>query len=125
MIRVLIVDDHAVVRRGLRAVLAHHADIDVVADAASGEEAVELTTALEPDVILMDISMPGVNGLEATRQIVSKSPGSRVLVLTSSARQEHIVGALEAGATGYILKDAAPDDLLFRIRSLVERYGER
>jgi DNA-binding NarL/FixJ family response regulator len=120
MIRVLIVDDHAVVRRGLEQLLASAADLDVVGSASDGEEAVLLASERAPDVILMDLSMPLLDGIEATRRIVAARPDVHVIVLTSFDDQRRILDALGAGATGYLLKDAEPDDVLGAIRTAVE-----
>jgi DNA-binding NarL/FixJ family response regulator len=117
MISVLIVDDHAVVRRGLETLLATAPDIDVVATAADGATAIDLAAQHAPDVVLMDLSMPGVGGIEATRAIVAASPDVHVVVLTSFADQQPVLDALEAGAVGYLLKDADPDDVLSGIRA--------
>jgi DNA-binding NarL/FixJ family response regulator len=117
MIRVLVVDDHAVVRRGLESLLATADDIAVVGTAADGSEAITLAAQHLPDVVLMDLSMPGIGGVEATRQIVAASPAVHVVVLTSFAEQQHVLAALEAGAVGYLLKDADPDDVLAGVRA--------
>jgi DNA-binding NarL/FixJ family response regulator len=117
MIRVLLADDHAVVRAGLELLLETTDDIDVVATAADGEAAVALTTEHRPDVVLMDLSMPGLDGIEATRRIVADDADAQIVVLTSLSDRERIVAALEAGATGYLLKDAEPDELIRGIRA--------
>jgi DNA-binding NarL/FixJ family response regulator len=120
MIRVLIVDDHAVVRRGLEQLIASAADLELVGAAADGEDAVRLAEQFTPDVVLMDLSMPVLDGVEATRRIVAASPGVHVVVLTSFDDQRRILDALGAGATGYLLKDAEPDEVLAAIRTAVE-----
>ncbi len=120
-IRVVLVDDHAVIRAGLAQLLHAVGDIDVVGQAADGAQAVQVTRETRPDVVLMDLQMPGVDGVEATRQIVAEGL-SDVLILTSFSDSERIFGALEAGAVGYLLKDADPDDVLNGIRSV--RRGE-
>jgi DNA-binding NarL/FixJ family response regulator len=112
LIRVLVVDDHGVVRAGLAELLGAGDGIEVVGTAATGEEGVELAAAEVPDVVLMDLSMPGMGGVEATRRIVGDNPGVRVVVLTSLSARERILDALDAGAIGYLLKDAGPDELL-------------
>jgi DNA-binding NarL/FixJ family response regulator len=117
MIRVLIVDDHAVVRRGLEQFLGSEPDIDVVATAPDGEEAVRAAADAEPDVVLMDLSMPVLDGVEATRRIVAATPGIAVVVLTSFSDRDRIMDALEAGATGYILKDADPTEVVAAVRA--------
>ncbi len=117
MIRVLICDDHGVVRAGLTELLATFAGIEAVGAAAGGEEAVALAAERAPDVVLMDLEMPGVDGIEATRRIVAAAPGARVVVLTSFSDRERILRALDAGAVGYLLKDAEPDELAWGIRA--------
>lgn len=115
--RVLLVDDHALVRQGLRAVLGTTTDCEVVGEAATGEEAVALAPALRPDVVVMDLSMPGAGGVEATRRLRTAMPDVRVLVLTTFSDDERVRAALTAGATGYLLKDAAPEDVVAAVRS--------
>jgi DNA-binding NarL/FixJ family response regulator len=117
MIRVLLADDHAMVRTGLSALLAAAADVEVVAAAANGREAVELGERLRPDVVLMDLVMPVLDGVGATRELVACCPETRVVVLTSFSDRERILEALDAGAIGYLLKDAEPDELLRGIRA--------
>lgn len=112
MIRILIVDDHGVVRRGLEQLLDSHPDMTVVGAAADGEQAIAMAAELSPDVILMDLSMPVLDGVQATKQITAQSPDVHVVVLTSFADQRRILDALAAGAAGYILKDADPDELV-------------
>ena len=104
-IRVLLVDDHPVVRVGLRGMLDMSDDLHVIGEAASGDEALTLTATLSPDVVLMDLRMPGVDGAEATERIAARFPGVRVLVLTTYDTDEDILRAIEAGAAGYLLKD--------------------
>jgi NarL family two-component system response regulator LiaR len=117
-IRVLLTDDHAIVRKGIRALLATERDIQVVGEASDGEEAVAQAQALQPDVILMDLVMPKVDGIEATRQITAKQPGAHILVLTSFAADDKVFPAIKAGALGYLLKDSSPDELLRAIRQV-------
>jgi len=117
-IRVVLVDDHAVIRAGLAQLIATAEDIEVVGQAADGAEAVEQARALTPDVVLMDLQMPGVDGVSATREIVSAGLGVDVLVLTSYSDNERILDALDAGAVGYLLKDADPDDVLAGVRAV-------
>ncbi|WP_102028839.1 response regulator [Salirhabdus sp. Marseille-P4669] len=119
MVRVLIADDHHVVRRGLVFFLKTQADIEMVGEASNGVEAIELAEKLMPDVILMDIMMPELNGIEATKVIVKKFPQIKVLVLTSFSDQDHVIPALEAGATGYQLKDVQPDELVRSIKEVM------
>ncbi len=116
MIRVILVDDHHMVRMGLKAYLSTLPDIQVVGEAGTGEEAVRLAAELSPDVILMDLLMPGMDGVEATRQVKQISPHTQVIVLTSYHEDEHIFPAIRAGALSYVLKDIDPDDLANAIR---------
>ena len=117
MIRVVVADDHGVVRAGLEQLLATAADIEVVGVAADGAEAVALVAAHAPDLVLMDLAMPGVDGVEATRRISAAHPEVQVVVLTSFSDQQRIVDALDAGAAGYVLKHADPDELLDAVRA--------
>ncbi len=117
-IRVLIVDDHTIVRKGIRALLAEIVDMEVVGEAADGQEAIVQADRLRPDVILMDLAMPRMDGIEATRQIKVRQPESRVLVMTSFATDEKVLPAIKAGAQGYLLKESAPDDLVQAIRQI-------
>jgi DNA-binding NarL/FixJ family response regulator len=116
-IRVLLVDDHPTVRAGLESVLGAEPDVDVVGVAADGAEAIELAVRLTPDVVLMDLAMPRVDGIEATRQLAGVCPDVRVLALTSFADRERILAALDAGAIGYLLKDTDPEELLAAVRA--------
>lgn len=116
-IRVLLADDHQLVRAGLEQLLATAPDMDVVATAVDGAEAVRLAEDTDPHVVLMDLVMPGVGGVEATRRIVERCPGAAVVVLTSFSDQERILDALDAGAIGYLLKDVEPAQLLAGVRS--------
>ena len=115
-IRILLVDDHPVIRAGLRAMLDQQPDLEVVAEAADGQSAVTQARTSEPDVVLMDIQMPGVDGIEATRQIAALEPAPKVLILTTYDTDGDILPAIENGATGYLLKDTPPDDLYHAIR---------
>jgi DNA-binding NarL/FixJ family response regulator len=116
-IRVLIVDDHAIVRRGLRGLLQIVDDMEVVGDAADGEQAVRLAEAHEPDVILMDLVMPVKDGLSATREIKARHPATEIVALTSFIEEDKVVAALEAGAAGYLLKDADERAVIEAIRA--------
>lgn len=118
MIRVLIVDDHAIVRKGIRALLSESGGFEIVGEAADGQEAVVAAAESQPDVILMDILMPGMDGIEATRRITSQRPGARILVLTSFAADNKLFPAIKAGALGYLLKDSSPEDLMRAIRQV-------
>ncbi len=111
-IRVLITDDHSIVRRGIKALLATEPDIEVVGEASDGLEAVSLAEKLTPDVILMDMVMPRMDGIEAIRNIVAQRPNVRILVLTSFAADEKVFPAIKAGALGYLLKDSSPEELV-------------
>jgi DNA-binding NarL/FixJ family response regulator len=117
MTTVLLADDHRLVRAGLVRLLATASDIDVVGEAADGRQAVEQSRTLTPDVILMDLSMPVLDGIEATRQILAEQPNIRIVALTSFADHPKVADMLEAGAVGYLLKDCEPADLLSAIRS--------
>jgi NarL family two-component system response regulator LiaR len=117
-IRVLIVDDHTIVRKGIRALLTEIAGIEVVGEAADGQEAVAQANSLCPDVILMDLAMPQMDGIEATRQIKTSQPESRILVMTSFATDDKVLPAIKAGALGYLLKESAPEDLVQAIHQI-------
>ena len=117
MIRVLIAEDHGVVRAGLEGLLAHAPDIEPAGVAANGEEAVAMATELNPDVVLMDLSMPVMDGIEATRAVLAERPETHVVILTSFSDRERIIAALDAGAIGYLLKDAEPDELVRAVRA--------
>jgi len=117
-IRVLIVDDHGIVRKGIRALLAEIQDLEVVGEASDGQEAIDQADALSPDVVLMDLVMPGVDGIQATRQITDREPHPHVLVLTSFASDDKVFPAIKAGALGYLLKDSEPSDLVDAIRQV-------
>ena len=116
-IRVMLVDDHTVVRSGLSAFLLAYEDLELVGEASGGEEAVQLCDKLNPDVILMDLVMPGMDGAAATRAIRKKCPNIQVIALTSFKEQELVQGALQAGAIGYLLKNVSAEDLANAIRS--------
>jgi DNA-binding NarL/FixJ family response regulator len=117
-LRVVLVDDHAILREGLRVLIAAQTDMEVVGEAADGQSAVKVVEALRPDVIVMDISMPHLSGTDATRQIQSRFPAARVLVLTAHEDSVYIQLLLEAGASGYLLKRAAAADLIRAIRAV-------
>ena len=116
-IRVLLVDDHAVVREGLRNFLALQDGLEIVGEASDGNEAIEQAQRLEPDVILMDLVMPGLDGIGAMRQLRTRTPASRVIVLTSFLEDERVLPAIQAGAAGYLLKNVAPAELARAIRA--------
>jgi len=117
-IRVLVADDHAIVRKGICALLATEPRIKVVGEAHDGNDAIAAAQRRQPDVILMDLVMPGVDGLEATRRLASCQPQARILVLTSFAGDDKIFPAIKAGALGYLLKDSGPEDLVHAIRQV-------
>jgi DNA-binding NarL/FixJ family response regulator len=120
MIRLLIADDHPIVRDGLSGMFAAEPEFEVVGEAGDGAEAIRLTEALRPDVILMDLQMPGVNGLAAITELAQRGSGAKVLVLTTYDTDGYVVPAIEAGATGYLLKDAPRDELLRAVRAAAE-----
>jgi NarL family two-component system response regulator LiaR len=117
-IRVLIADDHAIVRKGVRALLSEAGGFEIVAEAGDGQEAVLRAEETHPDVILMDLLMPVMDGIEATRRITRQRPGAHILVLTSFAADNKVFPAIKAGATGYLLKDSSPDELVRAIRQV-------
>ncbi len=117
-IRVLIVDDHTIVRKGIRALLAEIEGMEVVGEADNGQEAVAQAETLHPDVILMDLAMPTMDGIEATRQIKTSQPESRILIMTSFAADDKVFPAIKAGALGYLLKESTPEDLVQAIRQI-------
>lgn len=122
-IRVLVCDDHLIVREGLSRVLDGSEGIVVVGLATDGEEGVTEAIRLLPDVVLMDLQMPRLDGVEATRRIVEAVPNATVLVLTSFSDREHVLGAIDAGAAGYVLKDAEPAELIRAVQSAAEGYA--
>jgi len=117
-VRVLLADDHTIVREGVRALLAEHRDVEVVGEAADGVEAVEKARSLQPDVVIMDLLMPRMSGLEATRAIRQQLADVEVLVLTMYESDEHFFEVLQAGASGYLLKGATSADLVAALRAL-------
>jgi DNA-binding NarL/FixJ family response regulator len=119
MIRVLLADDHSLVRAGIRSLLGAMAEVQVVGEASSGEEALELVGREQPDVVLMDIAMKGITGLEAAVRMRERHPGVRVVILSMHAGEEYVLQALRAGAAGYLLKDAATGELELALRSVM------
>jgi len=122
-IRILLVDDHALVRDGLRMILDAVGDMDVVGEACEGREALAQAEALNPDVILMDISMPELNGIEATRVICERLPAARVIILTMHHTKEHVFRAMQAGAMAYLLKESAGDCIVKAIRTVMKGHN--
>ncbi|WP_377891249.1 response regulator [Alkalihalobacillus sp. R86527] len=116
-IKLLLADDHLMVRKGLRLFLQTQKDIEIVGEASTGQEAVNLAAELKPDVILMDLIMPEMDGIEATKQVKQNLPRTKIIILTSFGDQEHVLPAIRAGAEGYQLKDIDPDELIFTIRA--------
>src|SRR5690348_16436036 len=117
-LRILIADDHPLFRKGMRTLLTTTSDIEVVGEATTGQEAIEFAETLQPDVILMDLQMPGINGIEATRQVLHDSPHIRILVVTLFEDDASVFTALRAGARGYILKDAQEEEIVRAIRAV-------
>jgi len=118
MIRVLLVDDQSLLRMGFRLILEAESDIEVVGEAANGTSGVSMASALHPDVVLMDVRMPGMDGIQATASIVAADPASKVLILTTFDLDQYVFAGLKAGASGFLLKDAPPADLLTAIRTV-------
>jgi len=116
--RILLVDDHEVVRLGLKALLDHHAQFEVVGEASTAKEALEQVARLHPDIVLMDIRLPGTSGIEACEEVVRQHPETRVVMLTSYAEDEMLFSAIRAGASGYILKQIAGEDLMRALESV-------
>lgn len=117
-VRVLVADDHRIVRDGIRALLEQHPDMDLVAEAKDGRDAVRLTKEFSPHVLVMDLSMPDLNGMEATRQVLKESPDVRVLALSMHTDKRFIIGMLDAGASGYLQKDCAFEELVTAVRAV-------
>ena len=120
MIRILLVDDHRLVQAGLQRLLEKAEDLEVIAVADDGEQGVALASHTKPDVVLMDLSMPGIGGIEATRRIVESDPHIKVVVLTALSDRDRILDALDAGAVGYLLKDVEPEELVQSLRATVK-----
>jgi DNA-binding NarL/FixJ family response regulator len=116
MVRILIADDHALIRQAVRVVVEQEPDLEIVAEAADGQEAVSRASETQPDIVLMDLTMPVCNGFDATSQVLACSPQSRVIIFSASNQEEDALQALQKGAMGYITKDAGPEDLLTAIR---------
>lgn len=123
MVRVLVVDDHEIIRTGFRMILESEDDLEVVGDAADGEIAIARAVELRPDVVLMDVQMPRLDGVEATRRIVEQVPGCRVVILTTFDDDDYVFAALRAGASGFLLKNAPPEDLVSAIRVVAQGHS--
>ncbi len=117
-VRILVADDHAIIRRGLRALLAHDPEFEIVAEACDGQEAVELAERVRPQVAILDISMPKLNGLEAARRILSKLPETQIILLTVHADESYLFGALKSGARGYVLKSSAEFEIVEAVHAV-------
>lgn len=116
MIRILIVDDHKIVREGLRILLGEEPGFEIVGEASQGAEAIEKARTLSPDVILLDLVLPDLDGIAVTRQVLAQNPRARILLLTSFAEDQNVIGAMQAGAAGYMLKDVLRDDLVSALK---------
>ena len=116
--RILLVDDHAVVRQGFKMILGAQSDMEIVGEAANGREAVELAAQLKPDIVVMDVAMPELNGIEATRRVIASDPHTRVIALSMHKDSVYVREILRAGARGYLLKDSGADDLVKAIRAV-------
>lgn len=123
MIRILLADDHAMVRQGFRMILSAQPDMEIIGEAGNGKEAVEMTEKLLPDVIVMDVAMPELNGIEATRKIIAALPRSRILALSMHKDSVYVREILRAGARGYLLKDSIDSDLLAAVRAVAKGEG--
>jgi two-component system, NarL family, response regulator NreC len=123
MIRILLADDHALVRHGFRMILAAQPDMEIAGEAGNGREAVELAERLKPDVVVMDVTMPELNGIEATRRLIELSPRTRVLALSMHKDNVYVREILRAGARGYLLKDSADADLIAAVRAVAKGEG--
>ena len=119
-IRIVVADDHAILRDGIRSLLSAHGDMEVVGEAADGNEAIQKVSELNPDVTIMDIDMPGLDGIEATRRILKMNPKARVLILTQYSSREYIISAIKAGAAAYLPKQTMGSELVSAIRSVCQ-----
>src|SRR5919109_4787762 len=123
MIRILLADDHAMVRKGFRLILETQPDMEIVGEAGNGREAVDLAESLRPDVVVMDVAMPELNGIEATRRLASSAPHTRVLALSMHKDSVYVREILRAGARGYLLKDSVDSDLIAAVRAVARGEG--
>lgn len=119
-IRILLAEDHTVMREGLRGLISRQADMEVIGEAENGEQAIELARQVKPDVIIMDVRMRGIDGIEATRQIKAEMPGVKVIVLSAYDNREYIIGMAKAGISGYLLKDCAFEELVGAVRTVLQ-----
>ena len=120
VVRILLADDHTVMRAGLRLLLERHENFEVVGEAADGREAVEIATEQKPDVVVMDVAMPHLNGVEAARQILTRNPDIAIVMLSMHSDESYVLRSLKAGARGYLLKDSAEADLIAAIQAIIE-----
>ena len=123
MIRILLADDHTMVRQGFRLILSLQSDMEIVGEAGNGQEAIEFAEKLQPDVVVMDIAMPELNGIEATRRVLISSPRTRVLALSMHKDSAYVREVLKAGARGYLLKDSVDNDLVTAVRAVARGEG--
>ena len=121
--RVVVVDDHELVRNGVRALFAQDDEFELVGEAEDGRTAVELAAACRPDVVVMDVSLPDLSGIEATRQVLAETPGVKVVALSVHTEQQYVAGMLQAGASGYVIKDAAAVELLHAMRAVLAGHS--
>jgi len=119
-LKILIAEDHLIVREGLHVLINQQADMEIVGEAENGKAAIELARKLKPDVIIMDVSMPGMNGIEATRQIKTEMPDIKVIALSAYDNREYVMGMVKAGVSGYLLKDCAFEELISAIRTVLQ-----
>ncbi|MBE0480143.1 MAG: response regulator transcription factor [Dehalococcoidia bacterium] len=120
MTTIVLADDHKIVRQGIRVLLESEPDLSVIGEAANGTEAISLVNELKPDILVVDLKMPGLNGIEVTRRVTRACPGTRVVVLSMYDNEAYVVSALEAGARGYVRKEASADDLVCAIHAVVD-----
>lgn len=119
VVKIIVADDHQIVRRGIKSLLCAERDFKVIGEASNGFEAVKLVTELQPDILVLDLMMPGMNGLEVARQLSKKSPGTGILIHSMHNNEGYVLEALRCGAKAYVLKDSSPDELVRAIRSVM------